>query len=106
MSELSRNTNEMALCFGKSILALYNAQTIKDFPVMVWLYDLFQNCYSILPALFTINTGLSSSFPLPTTHMCSRSKFFLKKKTSDGKSLKFSEVVVPLLAVSCPEKGQ
>lgn len=88
MSELSRNSNEMAPCFGKSVLALYNAQTIKDFPVMVWLYDLFQICYPILPALFTINTGLSSSFPLPTTHMHSRSKFFIKKN-SDGKSLSF-----------------
>lgn len=69
----------MALCFVESALALYNAQTIKDFPVMVWFYDLFQNCYPTLPAISAINTGSSSSSPLPTSHMPSRSKFFKKQ---------------------------
>lgn len=69
----------MALCFVESVLALYNAQAIKDFPVMAWFYDLFQDCYPTLPAFSSINTGFSSSSPLPTSRMPSRSKFFKKQ---------------------------
>jgi len=79
LSDLSRDTNEMVLCFGESILALYNAQTIKDFPVMIQLYDLSRNCYPTLLEITAINTGLSSSSPLPTSHMHFRSKFFKKQ---------------------------
>lgn len=69
----------MALCSVECVLALDNAQAVKDFPVMVWYYDLFQNCYPTLPAISVINTGFSSSSPLPTSHMPSRSKFFNKQ---------------------------
>lgn len=47
---------------------------------LLWFgFDLFQNCYPTLPAISAINTGSSSSSPLPTSHMPSRSKFFKKQ---------------------------
>lgn len=52
---------------------------LKDFPVMVWFYDLFQNCYPTLSAISAINPGFSSSSPLPTSHMPSRSKYSKKQ---------------------------
>lgn len=100
MSELSRNTIETALCFRESILALYNAQTIKDLPVMVWLDDLFQNCCPTLPAVPSSSTGFSSSSPLPTSHIK-----VLEKTVSDGKSLSFLRVWSHCLLSDVLKKG-